>query len=220
MCVRAPSVPGESKRKREEREVEREERERGGRKNPERRKKLALSFTIATFSRPPPTSSLPPSASFPSSFLLLSYKKMTVAGLTVVGPRIAAAVLLSTALYALVPQLSHSEAPATTARYAADGVYRARHPFQSTDRTGERERSFCSSSVSFACVFEQSGRKKGAGRGALAWARGGHHSFPKVGPAKQFRRPSPVMPALACFVPGHLRSRKLCERDQIFCRGP
>ena len=98
---------------------------------------------------------------------------MTVAGLTVVGPRIAAAVLLSTALYALVPQLSHSEAPATTARYAADGVYRARHPFQSTDRTGERERSFCSSSVSFACVFEQSGRKKGAGRGALAWARGG-----------------------------------------------
>lgn len=63
---------------------------------------------------------------------------MTVLGLTVVGPRVAAAVLLSTALYTLVPgHVTHAEWPATTPRYTADGVYRARHPFQSTDRTGE-----------------------------------------------------------------------------------
>ena len=80
---------------------------------------------------------------------------MTVAGLTVVGPRIAAAVLLSTALYTLVPgHLTHAEAPASTSRYAADGVYRARHPFQSTDRTGE----FCFVSVSHFAT--------GGGRGA------------------------------------------------------
>ena len=63
---------------------------------------------------------------------------MTVASLNVVGPKIAAAVLLSTALYTFVPgHLTHAEAPSTTARYAADGVYRATHPYQSTDRTGE-----------------------------------------------------------------------------------
>lgn len=63
---------------------------------------------------------------------------MTVLGLTVVGPRVAAAVLLSTALYTLVPgYVTHAEWPTSTPRYAADGVYRARHPFQSTDRTGK-----------------------------------------------------------------------------------
>ena len=119
---------------------------------------------------------------------------MTVAGLTVVGPRIAAAVLLSTALYTLVPgHLTHAEAPASTSRYAADGVYRARHPFQSTDRTGE----FCFVSVSHFATGGgrgEGGRVLGAGEveAFVCQERPTRSSLRQ----EQFRRMSPATASL------------------------
>lgn len=131
MCVCVKRLLGPHRKKK--RKVTRG-RARGGRKNSlsllhNSNFFLPIELHLHLLPSPPP----PPALS-----LSHKTKKMTVAGLTVVGPRIAAAVLLSTALYTLVPgHLTHAEAPASTARYAADGVYRARHPFQSTDRTGE-----------------------------------------------------------------------------------
>jgi hypothetical protein len=139
VCKRPPSssslVPGKKREKNENFSLSKHK--------PKKKNDLSSLNALSTF--------LPPLPLSPT---------MTVAGLNVVGPRVAAAVLLSSALYTLVPSLTHSEAPATTPRYAADGVYRARHRLQSSDRTGKRRRV----NSSFVRVVVANGTRGGRAR--------------------------------------------------------
>ena len=203
--VSAPRRSQERKKENEERERERERRERRSGKKRKGKKKnfhtTANFFNLLHRALP----RLSPSASLSPPRPFRNDRKMTVAGITVVGPRIAAAVLLSTAAFVLVPQMTHSEAPPTTGRYAADGVHRARHPLQSTDRTGEL--GFFPSFL--FQIYLQSGGKEVLSRGRGAGPSFCHHLGRRSRRLKQFRR-LPKNVALACFVPDHLRSRKLC----------
>lgn len=73
---------------------------------------------------------------------------MTVLGFNVVGPRVLASVVLATAMYELIPgNVTHSAHPSSTDTYSNDRLLRMRHPFQSTDRTGEFFSKFLMPSV-------------------------------------------------------------------------